>query len=471
MEKFVSKSHSIKDNNYSKTITNNLSTCLDDDDKETITQLNSYQNKPTLEMSTKLHDIFASFKNNLEKYDNFKKVDGIVLRTELMQKSLESKINSLKMDCSKVNETIKGEITAYNTKIDELINDIDTLKKAIYELNQFMTKKVGNAKRHIDNFLKISGIPYTVEISVKSNSMCKTILKAKVKEGTIEVNNPKYNLSYGEKNAIALILFSLTCTNDNELVILDDPISSFDINKKYAILYYLFNEECNGNSFKNKTVLMLTHDFSTVINYIKLNKINSNANANLIVNVNGILKEKEITSENIMNIIKLEKKNSKTSDLNIITRLVHLRRYFELTDDLTNHEYDILSSLLHLREKPSTKIGRDEYEVIEDCTDSLKNICNYINDFNYEQILAKLSDKSYLLNEYNKVRNNVEKFYIIRILINSDEVNCDDRVLWDFLCEHYHIENELLYGLDGLDYDLLPGYIFDICDNLIKKIK
>ena len=55
-----------------------------------------------------------------------------------------------------------------------------------------------------------------------------------------------------------------------EMVILDDPISSFDSNKKYAIINRLFKTGDRQNSLYQRTVLMLTHDFEPVIDYIQV---------------------------------------------------------------------------------------------------------------------------------------------------------------------------------------------------------
>ena len=52
------------------------------------------------------------------------------------------------------------------------------------------------------------------------------------------------------------------------LIILDDPISSFDKNKKYAILEMLFRRD-SDSCLKNKTVLMLTHDVEPIIDTVK----------------------------------------------------------------------------------------------------------------------------------------------------------------------------------------------------------
>ena len=54
------------------------------------------------------------------------------------------------------------------------------------------------------------------------------------------------------------------------LIVLDDPISSFDFDKRYGILFALFSK--NGGVFSEnlfgKTVLVMTHDFLVVSDLI-----------------------------------------------------------------------------------------------------------------------------------------------------------------------------------------------------------
>ena len=54
-----------------------------------------------------------------------------------------------------------------------------------------------------------------------------------------------------------------------DIIILDDPISSFDRNKKYAIINRLFKTGDKDNSLYQRTVLLLTHDFEPVIDYVQ----------------------------------------------------------------------------------------------------------------------------------------------------------------------------------------------------------
>ena len=128
------------------------------------------------------------------------------------------------------------------------------------------------------------------------------------KDCSKELNNANLYLSYGEKNAFALILFMYeTISKNPDLVILDDPISSFDKNKKYAIINKLFKGE---NSFRNNTVLMLTHDFDPIVDMVKnfTSKFNEiKTNAYFMYNKKGNIIEKEIYYDNIKTFIEIAK--------------------------------------------------------------------------------------------------------------------------------------------------------------------
>jgi ABC-type Mn2+/Zn2+ transport system ATPase subunit len=121
-------------------------------------------------------------------------------------------------------------------------------------------------------------------------------------------------------------------SKNSDLIILDDPISSFDKNKKYAILQMLFREK---ESFKSKTVLMLTHDIEPVIDSVKAlaDKFKNQTNANFIKSTEGLLIEKEIKKENILTFTQICEKIINEEDINIISKLIYLRRNFEILND------------------------------------------------------------------------------------------------------------------------------------------
>lgn len=157
-----------------------------------------------------------------------------------------------------------------NDKINELEKIVDDLKKEIGAFVGFVLSSINNAKKDINFFLKTAGINYELEILQENTSSVRTILKyVRPDDESVDVENIRDHLSWGEKNAFSLVLFMhYALSRKPDLIILDDPISSFDDNKKYAIINRLFGKHAEGKSFYNKTVLMLSHDFEPIIDFI-----------------------------------------------------------------------------------------------------------------------------------------------------------------------------------------------------------
>ena len=76
-------------------------------------------------------------------------------------------------------------------------------------------------------FLKLLGFLTQIELEPSGGMSCLVSLKPRgIKQKVVE---PKKRLSYGERNALAIALFSAQIKSDSPtLVVLDDPISSLD---------------------------------------------------------------------------------------------------------------------------------------------------------------------------------------------------------------------------------------------------
>ena len=136
------------------------------------------------------------------------------------------------------------------------------------------------------------------------------------------------HLSFGERNAFSLVLFMYdTLKKDVDLIILDDPISSFDKNKKFAILNMLFR---GANTFRDKTVLMLTHDFEPIVDMV-LHHTDKFAlpHAVFLENNSGEISEKVIVKSDIRTFIEINKENAEL-DISSINKLVYMRRLLEI---------------------------------------------------------------------------------------------------------------------------------------------
>ncbi len=208
-------------------------------------------------------------------------------------------------------EIFGGEKTAnifdmINNKITQLKDEVAVLKREMGDLKGLLLGTVKASQTDINEFLKTAGINYEIVIQVEDETNSRTILKQCFTEEKTDVKNIRQHLSWGEKNAFALILFMYYAKmQDADLIILDDPISSFDSNKKYAILHRMFkNMGKQEVSLLNRTVLFLTHDFEPVTDFIVVGKLSEeHAVSTFVWNEDGKLKERMIDPDNDVCII------------------------------------------------------------------------------------------------------------------------------------------------------------------------
>ena len=126
------------------------------------------------------------------------------------------------------------------------------------------------SQNDINNFLESAGITYQVGINLDENGQAIVTLQYIYNKKLVEVDKIRKHLSWGERNAFSLVLFMFYAISENaKLIVLDDPISSFDTNKKYAIIHRMFSKQSGilRSSFYNKTVLLLTLDFEPIFDF------------------------------------------------------------------------------------------------------------------------------------------------------------------------------------------------------------
>lgn len=350
-----------------------------------------------------------------------------------------------------------------NDQLEELENKSSELEGKINKHKRRINKNIQKNQNDINEFLQKAGYKY--QVFIEDN-------KLKLKYIGVEqnINNADQYLSYGEKNAFALVLFMCQAVSEKcDLVILDDPISSFDKNKKYAIIDMLFNSKNKDNNLFKKTVLMLTHDLDPIIDILKIKHdyFNEFANANFLKNNDGKLFEFEIKKENLKSFVSICDEVI-CSNKNILIKLAYLRRYYELINN--SGCYHIISELLHGRSRGEFK-NKNIKE--EDIDNAIQEVTRKVNEFNYENILQLIQDKDYLIKLYNEEKNSYFKVALFRILHehHSNLSNSRNEVFIKFINEVYHLENETLYQLSHCDYELIPNYIVNECDLFVEELQ
>lgn len=365
----------------------------------------------------------------------------------------------------RLNSTETKKITdALNGKLDEIQQQALALQVAIGKHRSNTKKLIANNLKDINGFLSKAGYQYEVFIMGEEDGH-RLRLKHLEHEGVL--NGGNQHLSFGEKNAFALVLFMFDClAKSPDLIVLDDPISSFDKDKKFAILDMLF---LSNRSLKGRTVLLLTHDIEPVIDTVKvLGSFKSFTSAHFLKTKDAVLVERPIAADDMQSFAQICNKVLASSIPQII-KLIYLRRYFETIDDKGN-AYEVLSNIFKKRPTPEDRRLMEpdgSYELmaeaaILDGIDQIKAKLG-IPDFNYADAIADLCNKDSLRALYAEANNGYEKLRIYRLM----DANYQDSVIRKYINETYHIENDFICQLDPTEFDQIPQYVIDVCDKAI----
>jgi ABC-type Mn2+/Zn2+ transport system ATPase subunit len=377
------------------------------------------------------------------------------------------KINSLyiKLDrLSHLNSNKIAEIIiGINSSLEYMSREVMIFQKRVGEQRAHINKLINKNKSEINEFLIKAGYRYQVFFDA-NNSGFPMKLKHIDCEGSI--SEGRQHLSYGEKNAFSMLLFMYECLSKKpSLIVLDDPISSFDKNKKYAIMRKLFVEK---NSLKNKTVLMLTHDFDPIVDFFKIIPLQSNNKACFIYNKLGIIKEEVISKGDVLTFIQVCDLNMKRN-IHPVIKIIYLRRKLDAINDRTE-AYNLISNITHKRAIP---IYKAYGQIDRDMTDDEIKIGEefirlYVDEFDYLSCVNTTANKHEMIDMYNNSENDYEKLQIFRIL--TDDVDLKNNYLQKYINEVFHIENDNISQLDPNKYQLVPDFIVHACDLFVENL-
>lgn len=216
---------------------------------------------------------------------------------------------------------MQGITDRLNAALMDLINLAGPLQGKINRHRDSMIRLIAQHKTNINNFLTYAGYKYRVDIAGEGEQR-----KLRLRHIDFDgyVSGGSQHLSYGERNAFAIVLFMYECLSKNPgLIILDDPISSFDKNKKFAILEMLFRR-ASGECLKNRTVLMLTHDVEPVIDTLKsVRRLFSNqVTASCLRLSAGVIEELPVNDGDIMTFMQICKSITASADCEEIIKLI-----------------------------------------------------------------------------------------------------------------------------------------------------
>ncbi len=403
----------------------------------------------------RLNERFKKLKNI--GFFTFKDVEKVIdeLRNFTIDSNLYSHLQS---------EESLDKITKVNDSIEALIAKAGQLQGRIAVQNKHIERVVQDNKTNINTFLRNAGYKYTVDlIEDDAGKHRLKLIHSDLDSG--EVAGVINVLSYGERNAFALVLFMFDAVKTSpDLIVLDDPISSFDQNKKYAIIEMLFRKEM---SFRGKTVLLLSHDFEPIVDMLYHHSDRfEKPHASFLQNNDGQLLEIDIGKSDVMTFVEINSLNI-TSDTSLVAKLVYLRRTYEILNS-KGVAYQLVSNVLHRRQLPLIfEDGAEREMTPEEINEAEAEIQEHISEFVYSDAIQKILDNPAMIDLYKSCGNNYEKLHIYRII--SEDAGHPDVIL-KFINQAFHIENDYIYQLNPAKYQTVPQYVIDECDRYVATL-
>ena len=391
-------------------------------------------------------------------------------------RELDLLLNSMKMDPAAYDEFFAGPsmhtiIEKINQQIRILIDKVNVLRGAIGKYQATVAKKIQERQQDINDLLASAGFRYRFVIRTADDTQARAILQYVLPDGNeSNIDVPSNNLSWGERHAFAMIMFMFDAIRqDADLIILDDPISSFDSSKKYALMHRLFLTRHRDKSLYQRTVLMLTHDFQPIIDYVQVGGRIMDAgsvSAYFCRNHQGTIVFTPIRKNvDIVSTVMLMGEIACDPALDIAVRIGSLRKYIEHTvrDFHATAMYNVLSSLVHGRNTPTHDNRGESPMTPEEIADGVLKIKEYIPDFDYDNIL-QLCTPANLLSNYTHTVDSYSRIMLLRMYCERvpdarGRLASSNDVLLKYIDETFHIENDYVYMLDVRTFDIVPHHI------------
>ena len=292
-----------------------------------------------------------------------------------------------------------------STKVEELITE---MKEIILQIENEIIKKYiqlvndTELEKDYSEYNKI--IEEKIELSEDDEMLLKDIVENCINKKvnltrddnkniifTIEDNNfigksrQELPLSTGEQNFISLYFDLLSAKNsDKDIIIIDDPISSFDSIYKNKIVYSIIKVLTN-----KKKVIILTHN----INTIKLMHHQYKNCFNLY-----LLNNEKDGDNGFIQINKKEKSSETLQDMDFMLEIKNVISFFksqEINTDLKDKKQFLISLIPFMRSYSNLLLSDDLYKKL------CKLMHGYENDkVDINEIFKKLFDVDLLQSQY-----------------------------------------------------------------------
>ncbi len=251
----------------------------------------------------------------------------------------------------------------YESTLQELLDEYKKAQNDLKDLRCKAKEQTTDWEKTLNLFKERFYVPFLIEPSNQDDVILNQDLpsfkyifldnrgeKEITRDSLLEV------LSTGEKRAYYILnmIFQILVAQKEEkekIIVLDDISESFDYKNKYAIIEYITDivEYKNINDEKIFKILLLTHNFDFYRTIAS--RITKRDNSYIAFSNNGeIMFEKGQYTKNIFTNYKTRLKN----DNIIVASIPFVRNLIEYTEDNTNTDYLLLTSVLHYKDDTKT---------------------------------------------------------------------------------------------------------------------
>lgn len=418
----------------------------------------------------------------------YKKIEKICLFrpmnvTHEQLENIDNNLNEMYIDKRQINKFYSTELIY--EMVDEVENKINNLKVNTGKLRGLfvqhekkMEALISKRKDDINQFFLLAGFPYKFEIIPDGENKAISYLSP-INTEDIKVSDPDTHLSWGEKNAFSLVMFMFEAVSEKaDLIVLDDPITSFDKDKKFAVIRRLFDNQ--KVSFRDKTVLMVTHDMQPLIDYVhndffKRMGLTTPVKAKYLVNENGTINEYEILRDDLLNTVELTKLIANDLNRSMAVRIVNLRKYIELTKPGYSESdiYEVLSNIIHGRKIATLPDGETMLDELVKAS-GMAEIQSYLGLFSYDDIIENVSSE--ILFDALASADNYEKTVTARLLFERydgllSKLKKKYPAACKFVNETNHVENDYIFQLDPFKFFQIPQFYLSEIETFLENEK
>jgi len=93
-----------------------------------------------------------------------------------------------------------------------------------------------------------------------------------------------------------------------------------------------------------------------------------------------------------------------------------------------------------------------------------------IADFSYILYSTTIFTKDNLLKVFNEDTNSYSRLQVFRVLIEVLKLRSQiEDPLLKYIDEQFHVENDYMFGLDFMKYDLVPEFVIPKCSEYLRN--